>query len=113
MNTRSLLGTAAMLTAFVAGPAFADSIDRHQYNQQKRIEQGVRSGQLTRHEAQKLEAEQARIAAMERRAKSDGHVDPWERRQIGKAQAHASRDIYREKHDGEGRWRRWWWHYWR
>ena len=112
MTTRMILGTAAVLTAFVAGPAFADSIDRSQYNQQKRIEQGIRSGQLTRHEAARLEAEQSHIAAMERRAKADGYVDPWERRQIAAAQNRAGRDIFREKHDGDSRWtqrwRRWW-----
>ncbi len=112
MSTRTILGTAAIMTAFIAGPAFAGVIDKRQDNQEKRIEQGVRSGQLTRHEAARLEAGQARIAAMERRAKADGHVDPWERRQISAAQNRASRDIYREKHDGESRWthrwRRWW-----
>jgi uncharacterized membrane protein YebE (DUF533 family) len=103
------LSTAAVLGASVGAlPAAADTTDYRQYNQQYRIQQGARSGQLTGREYQALQAEQARIAAFERRAKSDGFVDPWERAQINKAQSNASRHIYSEKHDGESRWNRWW-----
>jgi uncharacterized membrane protein YebE (DUF533 family) len=84
-------------------------IDARQANQEHRIQQGVRSGELTRGEYQKLEAEQARIRDMERRAKADGHVSRSERDQIRHAQNDAGRHIYQEKHDSErSQARRWW-----
>lgn len=100
--------TALSLSAALSTAASADQIDRRQSTQQERIQQGVRSGQITRGEYVKLEAEQARIAAMERRAKADGHVDRREAAAIGRAQNEASRDIYRESHDSQKRWYKWW-----
>ncbi len=47
-------------------------------NQQQRIEQGVKSGELTKREAAKLEGGQARVNAREARAGADGHVGPHE-----------------------------------
>ena len=110
----STILTATMLAAtatLAVTPASADVIDRRQHNQQHRIEQGVRSGQITRHEYHRLQSQQAHIAALERRAERDGHVDRRERAQIRHAQNHASRHIYVEKHDGQSRWNRWrrWW----
>ena len=104
----TLLGATATLAV---SPASADEIDRRQYWQQQRIQDGVRSGELNRWEYRRMQEEQARIAAMERRAKADGYVDGYERAQIRQAQNDASRQIYREKHDGESRWSRWyrWW----
>ena len=92
--------------------AQADYIDRRQANQASRIEQGLRSGQLTRHEAARLKAEQDRIAAMERAAKRDGYLSPAERARINAAQNHASRHIYAEKHDGQNRWSWFGWRRW-
>jgi uncharacterized membrane protein YebE (DUF533 family) len=111
--TRSLIVAATVVTSLgaLAATASADSIDRRQFNQDRRIDQGVRSGTLTRGEALRLEAEQARIRELERRAKADGHVDRYERFRINQAQNAASRHIYQEKHDGQGRgfggWRGW------
>ena len=74
-------------------------IDQHQARQQRRIVHGVRSGQLTPHEAHRLERQQRAIHHMERRAKADGVVTHAERRQIIQAQSRASRSIYNQKHD--------------
>ena len=76
---------AAALLAAVAAPAFAQStpqIDRRQYNQERRIEQGYRSGTLSAQEAWKLDQGQRRIDRMERRAVSDGYITPRERARI-------------------------------
>ncbi len=89
-----------------------DKIDQRQANQQQRIQQGVRSGQLTWRETRHLQAEQARIAEMERRAKADGHVDRREAHRIALAQRAASAHIRQEKHDNQNRrglWQRRWW----
>jgi hypothetical protein len=78
-------------------------VRRRQVNQQKRIHQGVKSGELTRLEARKLEREQARVQRSKVRAKSDGQVTPRERLRLQRQQNKASRDIYRQKHDGQTR----------
>ena len=94
----------AVLAAAVAMPALAQStatpnIDKREAMQQKRIDQGVQSGQLTQKEAARLEKGQDRIKNMEAKAKADGKVTPKEREHIEHAQNQESRKIYREKHD--------------
>ncbi len=107
----AMIATAIVLST--ATSVFADRIDQRQASEAQRIEQGRRSGQLTAHEYAHLKAEQARIASMERAAKSDGVVTYREARAIEAAQDAASRHIYQEKHDGETarhhRWYRRWW----
>jgi hypothetical protein len=112
--TRSSHIVLASLTAlslsplFLATTASADDIDRRQAIQEQRIRDGVRSGEINRREYRQLEAEQARIRELERRAKADGHVDRYEAAQIRQAQNVASRHIYQESHDNQRSWwRRW------
>ena len=64
-----------------------------------RIQEGVKSGELTRHEAHKLRAEQRTIRAEKRMAKADGVVTAEERAKIKHDQKRASRHIYKQKHD--------------
>ncbi len=72
-------------------------------NQQQRINQGIRSGSLTRGEARYLDAREAGIRQDLRLAKSDGNVSPSERHFINQELNQQSRSIYREKHDAEHR----------
>jgi uncharacterized membrane protein YebE (DUF533 family) len=72
-------------------------------NQQERIEQGVRSGQLTNREAGRLEHGQARSDGMLGRAGADGRIDRHEQRQIQGSDNRQSRQIYNERHDGQFR----------
>ena len=103
MNIISVAVAGALALA-LAAPAMADTvIDQRQANQEQRIEQGIRSSQLTAGEAARLERGQARIERMERRALADGRMDPRERRRIMHAQDVQSRHIYREKHDNQTR----------
>jgi Flp pilus assembly protein TadB len=74
-------------------------IDQRQENQERRIEQGVKSGQLNQKEAARLEKGQARVQKMEDKAAADGKVTKKERARIEKAQDRQSKKIYREKHD--------------
>ncbi len=100
----------AVTMTLAAAPAFADRVDQRQFNQERRIEQGLRDGSLTRSEATRLKAEQDRIAAMERQAERDGRVTRDERARLDAAQDQASRHIRAEKHDSESRtrgWNRW------
>jgi hypothetical protein len=79
------------------------SINRSEHREQVRIHQGVRSGELTRRETRRLEAEQARIRVDERFARADGTITPRERARLNNERRHASRDIYRQKHDRQDR----------
>lgn len=121
--TRSVLVALAALTA-TAATASADQVDRRQSIQEQRIQQAARAGQLTRSEKASLEAEQARIRALERRVEADGYVSSAERAQLRAAQNDASRHIRQESNDNDSRgrfagrysndgerrgwWRRWW-----
>ncbi len=105
MNMKSTL--IALMIAALPGLALAQSsgttsterIDKRQANQQKRIDEGVKSGQLTQKEAARLQKGQDRVQRMEDKAKADGKVTKKERRHIEKAQDRQSKKIAREKHD--------------
>src|SRR5215475_11424071 len=91
--------------ALVGGITYTEAANtnQRQRNQQLRIRQGVRSGELTRHEVRRLEREQTRIRRDEAWAKSDGVFTPRERARIQQEQNRASADIYRQKHDNQTR----------
>jgi hypothetical protein len=94
---------AAALTAItlpaLAQPHGTPRIDHRQANQERRIEQGEKSGALNKREAARLEKGQARVQRMENRAAADGKVTPKERARIEQAQNKESKRIYKEKHD--------------
>jgi hypothetical protein len=71
-------------------------------NQQDRIAQGVKSGQLTAGETAHLESNEAKINKEVRndRAANGGKLTPQERRQVNRQQNRESRQIYRDKHNG-------------
>jgi len=98
----SLVAAGAAAT-LLAAPASADRVDARQDRQEVRIQQGLRDGSLTRREAASLEAEQARIRALERAAERDGHLSREEKRRLEEAQDRASRHIRAERHDEETR----------
>ncbi len=87
----------------VSAQAATPRVTKRQIQQQARIKEGVKSGQLTRKETRTLERQQAKIAVDKAKAKSDGVVTPAERRTLAREQNRASRRIYREKHDPQVR----------
>ena len=101
----------SMLTLLVGflstGLAFAQTatprIARRQAEQQARINQGVRSGELTPEEARGLRAEQKLVRITKRAMRADGDVTPRERRVLNRQLNRTSRDINREKHDAQKR----------
>ena len=103
---RMLLAVSAM-TLLMTGMAYAEAetpvIDQRQANQEKRIDQGIASGQLNEREAHRLNKQQGHINKMEDKAKSDGVVTKKEKARIHQAQDRASRHIAREKHDRQGK----------
>jgi len=78
-------------------------IDRRERNQQRRIRRGVRSGELNRREARRLERQQRVTRAEEAAAKADGKVTRRERRHLNRRENRTSRHIYRQKHDNQKR----------
>ena len=71
-------------------------------NQQDRIAQGIKSGQLTAGEASKLERKEAGINREVRndRAANGGRLTPRERAQVNRQQNRVSNQIYNKKHNG-------------
>jgi len=86
---KKIITLGAILAACTfAVPAMAqrgdDRVDARQDRQQHRIEQGYRSGDLTRREARQLSDGQKRIDRMQHQARRDGRVTEHERRRIHK-----------------------------
>ncbi len=72
--------------------------DHRQLRQERRINQGVRSGELTRHEAHELRKDEKHIRDEKRYARTGA-----DRRQIRRDERKTSRAIYRDKHNGRMR----------
>src|ERR1700758_4068967 len=78
-----------------------NTVGQRRENQQDRIAQGVKSGQLTAGETAKLEKQQQGInkqVATDRKA-NGGKLNASEKKQINKEQNQASRNIYNKKHN--------------
>ncbi len=75
-------------------------IDRREMRQERRINQGVRSGELTRSEARHLRADERKLNRDKRLAKADGVVTRAERAHLRREENRISRAIYRDKHNG-------------
>jgi hypothetical protein len=71
-----------------------------QVTQQLRIANGVQNRTLTRHEAIRLERQQHCIQIEKRIAKADGTITPGEKRFLNRGQNRISRDIRRQKMNG-------------
>src|SRR5580704_4990183 len=93
--------SAGLLAAGGASAQSMGSIDAREANQQERIEQGRADGQLTRGEARRLEQGEQRIERYEARARADGGVTPQERQHLDGMLNRESRDIHRERTDGQ------------
>jgi len=99
----TLLLAAASLSC---GSAYADETraqkdTERDVNQQERIEQGLKSGELNSREAGKLERQEAHVDRLESRAERNGKISNAEQARINAAQNRASREIYRQKHDAQ------------
>jgi hypothetical protein len=95
----SALGALLLATsAFADGPRTDQVVDRD-VNQQERVEQGLQQGQLTTREAGQIERQESRIDQTEARDLKDGKLSPAEQAHIDQMQNHASRDIYRDRHN--------------
>jgi len=118
MKSKLILSGAALI-AFCVPAAFAQStgsstssgtadankpptIQERKENQQDRIAQGIKSGQLTPGETKNLETKEAGLNKEERdmRAADDGHLTAADRKKLNNQQNHLSNQIYDDKHNG-------------
>ena len=81
------------------------NINQRKGDQQRRIGQGVNSGQLTPRESSHLEHQEAGINREEHgmRAQDNGHLTSQDRKTLHKQQNQESRRIYRDKHNNRVR----------
>jgi uncharacterized membrane protein YebE (DUF533 family) len=105
MKTTKLV--ALVLAAAFAGAALGQDqtpvLDKREARQQKRISQGVASGQLNARETSRLEARETKLNADEAAAKADGKVTRKERAKLQREANRDSRHIDKQKHDAQTR----------
>jgi len=84
-----------------AQPADKDKIADRKENQQDRIAQGVKSGQLTAGETAHLENKEAKINQETRadRAVNGGRLTNAEKAKVNRQQNRVSNNIYKDKHN--------------
>lgn len=106
MMTRTLMAAALSLAcagayAQTAVPGTAANTTQRDVDQQTRIENGLKSGQLNTTEAARLEKQQAAVNHMQSNAIKDGTITPAERARLTAAQNKTSHDIAAQKHDAQ------------
>ena len=108
MNVRQILATATLCT-LLTGAGFAQvtgqSIQNRKYDQQGRILQGDRSGQLTRGETRSLESRECSVNREEHamRRADGGHLTAGDKTALTRRQNNISRSIYKDKHNARVR----------
>ena len=100
---KKLIAVAAF--ALFATSVFAAKVDRRQVHQQKRIAQGVKSGQLTPKETANLEHKEAKLQTEKHDMREDngGKLTPAEKAKLNHQQNVLSKDIYKDKHNNRKR----------
>jgi polyhydroxyalkanoate synthesis regulator phasin len=97
------IGIAAATVPAATAQAGWQNINQRQAQLDQRIDQGVRTGQLTRNEAARLRAEFRGIADLEiRYRRSAPGLTVAERRDLDRRFDALSRKIRAERHDGQG-----------
>jgi ABC-type microcin C transport system permease subunit YejB len=106
---RLAMSLSAVAVALAIAPAAAQAapwqpINQRQANLEQRIDQGVRSGELTRNEARRLRSEFAALDRLEMRyRRSGGGLDARERADLDRRFDRLSAEIRLQKHDYQRR----------
>lgn len=108
MNKRLIAGLGLFFLSALFGianaqPAKHGPVEKQQRHQQMRIHHGMRNGSLNRREAFMLEKQQQQIQHDKKIMQLDGHISRKERAYLKMEQAQASANIYRHKHNCQGR----------
>ena len=80
-------------------PLATPGLDKRETNQQKRINQGVTSGQLSAKETNRLEKREIKLNADEAAAEADGKVTHSERMKLQHEANKDSKAIHRQEHN--------------
>lgn len=102
---RTALVLAAAVAAIVATPIAASaapwqSINQRQANLERRIDQGIRSGEVTRQEAVQLRGRLHDLERLEAKYRRSGAgLDMRERRDLDARFDRLSRQVFAQKHD--------------
>jgi hypothetical protein len=102
MRTQRILNSAVMISLLVAGAMAQSSKEgKRAENQQDRIAQGVKSGQLTAGETSKLEKKESSIhkEVKSDRALNGGMMTKQERAVVNQQQNKVSKQVYNDKHN--------------
>jgi hypothetical protein len=106
LTSALFIAPAAMIAQTTPAPGAHDyNIGQRKVDQQDRIANGVRSGQLTKGETAHLEHQEAGINREERgmRAQDNGHLTAKDRQVLHTQQNQESRRIYRDKRNANVR----------
>jgi hypothetical protein len=109
MRVPAWISIAIALSVLVGQAATADpearnhGINQRQENQKDRVQQGVKSAELTRKETQEVLKTQHDVAKLEKVYKADGTLSIQERRDLQRELNRAGKEIRAEKHDGQQR----------
>lgn len=100
---KKLIILSSLFMFMLSTSAFAQTtkkkVVKTQVKQQKRIHQGVKSGELTKKEVVSLQKQQQRINQTKKRAKADGKVTKKEKTAIRAKQTKASARIAKKKNN--------------
>jgi len=80
-----------------------NQVNRREQNQQNRIGNGVKTGQLTPGETRRLERGEQRLQNNEKKdmAKDNGHLTKKDQHQLNRQANHMSKRIYKDKHNAK------------
>jgi hypothetical protein len=96
-------GVLALSANALATLAWADTLaeqdQQRDVNQQQRIEQGLKSGQLSTKEAGHLERDEQHVDRIESRDLKNGSISPAEQARLNAAQNKTSSAVYGDKHN--------------
>lgn len=95
----TLLSGAAITAQDTVTPKREAQVERRANRQQKRIAQGVKSGQLTPKETANLERHEAKLDKDIARAESDGKITKKEQTKLNQEENRDSKKIFRKKHN--------------
>jgi hypothetical protein len=97
----TVVATAGFLV--LAASAEAGTIKKRAGNQQDRVAQGVKSGQLTAGETARIENKEAHLnqEVHDMRVVDGGKLSAADKAAVNQQQNKLSRNIYKQKHDGQ------------
>ena len=80
-----------------------NQVNKREQNQQNRIANGVKSGQLTPAETRRLERGEQRLQNNEKKdmAKDNGHLTRQDQHKLNREANHMSKRIYKDKHNAK------------